>query len=472
MIAISLIAALFASCKDNGQKNMGVSLENSSPWKLMTQIIDSITEPTFPDNTFNVNDFGAVPDGITNNSAAFKKTIAQCAESGGGIVLVPPGRYFTGPIHLKSNVNFHLEEGAEILFSTDPSDYPIVRTSFEGIELMNYSPLIYAYQQKNIAVTGKGILNGQANESNWWTWKGSDAYGWEKGMPSQLDSLNLPKLMDMAENGIPVSKRIFGDGHFLRPSLFEPFECDRVMIKGVEVKNAPFWVLHPMKSENVIIDGVTINSHGPNNDGCDPEYCKNVIIKNCKFNTGDDCIAIKSGRDADGRRVAIKSENIIVQNCKMIDGHGGVVIGSEISAGVSNVFVEQCVMDSPNLDRAIRIKTNSRRGGLIENIYVRNLDIGQVRECVLKLNMFYGIYENQTGKFIPQVRNIQMDNIRVKNGGQFGILAKGYKEMPIRNITLKNVIIEKVEEAYSLENVVDINFIDTYINGTLMQNPQ
>ena len=472
MIAISLIAALFASCKDNGQKNMGVSLENSSPWKLMTQIIDSITEPTFPDSTFNVNDFGAVPDGITNNSAAFKKTIAQCAESGGGIVLVPPGRYFTGPIYLKSNVNFHLEEGAEILFSTDPSDYPIVRTSFEGIELMNYSPLIYAYQQKNIAVTGKGILNGQANESNWWTWKGSDAYGWEKGMPSQLDSLNLPKLMDMAENGIPVSERIFGDGHFLRPSLFEPFECDRVMIKGVEVKNAPFWVLHPMKSENVIIDGVTINSHGPNNDGCDPEYCKNVIIKNCKFNTGDDCIAIKSGRDADGRRVAIKSENIIVQNCKMIDGHGGVVIGSEISAGVSNVFVEQCVMDSPNLDRAIRIKTNSRRGGLIENIYVRNLDIGQVRECVLKLNMFYGIYENQTGKFIPQVRNIQMDNIRVKNGGQFGILAKGYKEMPIRNITLKNVIIEKVEEAYSLENVVDINFIDTYINGTLMQNPQ
>ena len=171
----------------------------------------------------------------------------------------------------------------------------------------------------------------------------------------------------MAENNIPVSERFFGEGHYLRPNFVEFFECKSILIQDITIINAPFWVIHPIKSENLIVDGVNINSHGPNNDGCDPEYSKNVIIKNCTFNTGDDCIAIKSGRDADGRRVAMKSENIIVQNCTMYDGHGGVTIGSEISGGVSNVYVENCKMNSPNLDIAIRLKTNSKRGGLIEN---------------------------------------------------------------------------------------------------------
>jgi len=228
--------------------------------------------------------------------------------------------------------------------------------------------------------------------------------------------------------------------------------------------------MHPIKCTNVIIDGVTVESHGPNNDGCDPEYSKNVIIRNCTFNTGDDCIAIKAGRNADGRRVAIKSENIVVQNCKMIDGHGGVVIGSEISAGVRNVFVENCVMDSPNLDRAIRIKTNSKRGGVIENIYVRNLVVGEVKEAVLRINMFYDYYGNQTGDFMPVVQNIHLENIKVKYGGKYGILAKGYKESTIKNVTLKNVVIEKVDSIYSLENVENLKFENTYINGELMKN--
>ncbi len=460
-----LIFILF-SCKEN-KKNM----VEFNPWVEMQQIIDSIKEPVFLDKTFNIIDFGAKADGITDNTNAFQKAILECFENGGGKVFVPAGKYVSGAIHLKSNVNLHLEEGAEILFSTNPNDYyPLVKTSFEGIELMNYSPLIYAYQQKNIAITGKGILNGMASIENWWTWKGSEEYSWEPGMPSQLDSLNLPRLMKMAEDGIAVSERVFGKNHFLRPSFIEPFECENVLIEGVKIVNAPMWIIHPIKCTNVIVDGVNVESHGPNNDGCDPEYAKNVIIKNCTFNTGDDCIAIKSGRDFDGRRVAIKSENIVVQNCKMIDGHGGVVMGSEISAGVKNVFVENCVMDSPNLDRAIRIKTNSRRGGVTENVYVRNLEIGQVKECVLKINMFYGIYGSQIGEFIPEIKNIYLENITVKNGGQFGVLAKGYKESPITNVTLKNVRIDKVESPYSIENVVGINFIDTYINGVLVEN--
>ena len=248
------------------------------------------------------------------------------------------------------------------------------------------------------------------------------------------------------------------------------FECKNVLIQNINIINAPFWVIHPIKSENLIVDGVNINSHGPNNDGCDPEYSKNVIIKNCTFNTGDDCIAIKSGRDGDGRRVAMKSENIIVQNCNMFDGHGGVTIGSEISGGVSNVFVENCKMDSPNLDIAIRLKTNSKRGGLIENFYVRNVQVGQVKEAVLKVDMFYNVHGNQNGNFIPRIENIYLQNVTVKNGGKYSILAKGYKESPIKNITLENVTIENVKQPYSIENVDNLKFINTYINGKLMKD--
>ena len=437
----------------------------------METIVKSINTPVFKDKTYSIVDFGAVTGGNVYNTIAINKAISTCSNEGGGTVLIPSGKYLTGPINLQNNVNLHLEEGAEILFSTKPADYPIVHTSYEGTELMNYSPLIYAYKKTNVAVTGKGILNGQASNENWWWWCGSEGYGWSKGMPNQKDPLNLFRLMDMAEEGVAVSERVFGEGHYLRPTFVDFFECTNVLLKEVKIINAPFWVIHPMKSTNVTIDGVKIQSHGPNNDGCDPEYSKNVIIKNCTFNTGDDCIAIKSGRNADGRRVAIPSENIIVQNCKMIDGHGGVVIGSEISAGVKNVFVENCIMDSPNLERAIRIKTNSKRGGLIENVYVRNLEVGQVKEAVLKINMFYGIYGNQEGDFIPQVRNVFLENIKVKNGGQFGILAKGYKESPIENVTLKDVVIEKVDEPYSIENLQGLKFINTYINGKLMKSP-
>lgn len=454
-----LIALLFWSC---GRQVSGIS--ESNPWKNMELIVKNIPQTHFSDKTYNIKDFGAVADGKTSNTPAFEKAIKECAKNGGGKVVVPNGKYLTGPIHLESNVNLHLEDDAEILFSTDSKEYPLVHTSWEGTELMNYSPLIYAKNKTNVAITGKGTLNGQADSSNWWVWSGGKNYGWKKGIPSQNDPENREVLIDMAEKGIPVAQRVFGEGRYLRPGFVEFFECNTVLIKDIKIINAPFWILHPIKSNNMIIDGVTINSHGPNNDGCDPEYSQNIIIRNCTFNTGDDCIAIKSGRDADGRRVGIPSKNIIVQNCKMIDGHGGVVIGSEISAGVNNVFVENCVMDSPNLDRAIRIKTNSKRGGVIEDVYVRNLEVGTVKECVLKLNMFYNVYGSQTGNFIPTIRNINLENVTVKNGGKYSVWAEGYKESPVENITLKNVKIQKVDSLYLLKNVKNINFINTYIN--------
>ena len=438
----------------------------------MHQVIQSVPTPKFIDKIYNVLDYGASPDGVKFNTEVFVKVIKVCSENGGGRVVVPKGKYLTGAIHLDDNVNLHLEEGVEILFSTNTKDYyPLVPTSYEGVELINYSPFIYANNKSNIAITGKGILNGQANATNWWSWCGKDTYGWKKGMPQQKDSLNLPRLMEMGQKGTPLKERVFGDGYYLRPNFIEFYECKNVLLKGVKIINAPFWIIHPFKSNNIIIDGVTVESHGPNNDGCDPEYSKNVIIKNCTFNTGDDCIAIKAGRDAEGRRVGIKSENIVVQNCNMIDGHGGVVIGSEMSAGVKNVYVDNCKMNSPNLDRAIRLKTNSRRGGIIDGVYVRDLEVGQVKEAVLKLNMFYATYSNQTGEFIPQIKNILLENVKVINGGYYAILAKGYKESKIKNVTLKNVIIEKVDEAFSIENVSNLKLVDTYINGSLMQSP-
>ncbi|HWR94871.1 MAG TPA: glycoside hydrolase family 28 protein [Flavobacterium sp.] len=446
-----------------------VNTDTKETWKKMEAILKNMKCPSFPKKTYNIAKYGAISNGVFDNTLIINKTIQDCSKNGGGIVLVPKGKFLSAAIHLENNVNLHLDEGAEIIFSTNPNDFlPLVHTTFEGTECMNYSPLIYAYKKTNVAVTGKGTINGQANNDNWWSWCGKDSYGWKTGMPNQKN--DIENLMNMAEKGVAVEDRVFGKNHYLRPNFVEFFECTNVLIKDIKVINAPFWVLHPMKSTNVIVDGVSINSHGPNNDGCDPEYSKNVNIKNCTFNTGDDCIAIKAGRDADGRRVGIKTENIIVQNCIMYDGHGGVTIGSEMSAGVSNVYVENCLMNSPNLDVAIRLKTNSKRGGLIENFYVRNIEIGEVNEAILKVDMFYNVHGNQEGQFIPRIENISLENVKVKYGGKYSILAMGHKDSKIKNITFKNVRIEKVNQNYSIENVENLKFIDTYINGELVKN--
>lgn len=221
------------------------------------------------------------------------------------------------------------------------------------------------------------------------------------------------------------------------------------------------WVLNPVLCNNVTIQKVRVNSAGPNSDGCDPESCKNVLIRDCFFNTGDDCIAIKSGRNADGRRINIPSENIIIQGCKMANGHGGVVIGSEISGGVRNVFAEDCVMNSPELDRALRIKTSSARGGITENIYMRNIQVGQVAEQVVIATMFY----EDSGAFMPTIRNIEVKNMKVKKGGKTGVLLEAYKEAPIENFRLINVSIDSVETPYKFTNVKGVIFDNVTING-------
>ena len=430
-------------------------------WKQAETILSRINPPAFPDKEFNITSYGAISDGITDCTQAFKSAIEVCAKNGGGKVIVPAGIFLTGAIHLKSNVNLHITENAIVKFSDDKTKYlPLVFSRWEGVESMNYSALIYAYGQENIAVTGKGLLDGQGSNENWWSWKGDKENGWSDGMLNQKDGRK--KLFEMAENNIPPENRIMGEGFYLRPNFVQFYKSKNILIEGVTLKNSPMWFINPVLCENVSVIGVTVEGLGPNNDGCNPESSKDVLIKDCFFNTGDDCIAIKSGRNNDGRRINIPSENIVIQNCKMQEGHGGVVIGSEISGGVKNVFAENCSMSSPNLDRAIRIKTNSVRGGTIENLFVRNIEVGEVKEAVLTINFFYE--EGDGGEYTPNVKNIVLENVKSKKSN-YGLLIRAYDRSPITGLKLVNCQFNNVTDGNIIENVKSPIIKAVQING-------
>ena len=448
--------------------NVMVATAQDKQWALADKILAQIEKPVFNDHTVNILDFGAKSGDKTNNSAAINRAIKVCHDDGGGIVVVPEGTFYTGAIHLLSNVNLHINEGAKLLFSIDPKDYlPLVYTRWEGIDCYNYSPLIYAIDQENIAITGKGLLQGNSSTDDWWIWKGQSAYGWKKGDSSQLMPHARPALDKANDAGTPVTERQMGEGFFLRPQFINFVRCKRVLIEDVTIENSPFWVIHPMFCESVTVKGLHINSLGPNNDGCDPESCKNMLIEGCYFNTGDDCIAIKSGRNRDGIEANIPSENIVVRNCMMENGHGGVVIGSEISGGARNVFVENCKMDSPELDRAIRIKTNSNRGGVVENMYIRNIEVGKVREAVLRINCNYDVRREGLGTFFPLVRNINLSGITCESS-KYGALLQGIEGQDcIDNIRISNSKFDGVSKGNEIEFAKNIVFDNVYINGEL-----
>jgi polygalacturonase len=440
-------------------------------WDALPQILARIKPPVFPNRDFDITKFGAVGDGKFDCTSVFQKAIAACKAVGGGRVVVPPGEFATGAIHLKSNVNLYIASGATVRFLRDPRKYPLVFTRWEGMEVMNYSPFIYAFEQENIGISGGGIIDGQADCENWWPWKGRERCGWKKGNPSQEKDRNT--LFDMAERGVPVSERIFGEGHYLRPQFIQPYRCKNVLIEGVTLKNSPMWQVHPVLCTNVTVHKMTITGAGPNHDaapntdGCDPESCTDVLIKDCNFNTGDDCIAIKAGRNADGRRVNVPSQNIVVQGCHMKDGHGGVTIGSEISGGVRNVFAENCKMDSPHLDSAVRIKNNAMRGGLLENIHVRNIEVGEVAMAGLTIDDFYE--EGEAGKFVPVVRNVELRNLTMKKA-QYALYLRGFKSAPIENVRLVDCDLEGVAKPNVVENVKDLELRNVRINGKLVSN--
>ena len=451
--------------------SMNVTGQTAEPagWADAKRVLDNLKDPVFSDRVYNVIDFGAKGDGRTKNTVAINAAINKCSSDGGGHVLIANGDYLTGAIHLKSNVDLHIEANAILRFSTDPGYYlPLVRTRWEGDDCYNFSPLIYADGQTNFAVTGKGILNGQGSLTDWWPWKGSKTYGWAKGMRSQLDPSCRPLLKKYNDTQVPVEKRQMGAGYYLRPQFISFIHCQNFKIEDVTIINSPFWVIHPLLSENVIIRGVTVSSEGPNNDGCDPESCKNVLIENCTFNTGDDCIALKSGRDFDGRRENVAIENVIVRNCKMRKGHGGVSMGSEISGGCRNIFVENCEMSSPELDRAILIKTNNSRGGITDGVYVRNVTVGEVSDAILSINCSYHINTEGQGKFPPMIKNVFLTNVTSKKS-EFAVWLEGLVGLNcVDNIRVENCVFSGVKEKNRIQNIGKVVLKNVFINGEVL----
>ena len=452
--------------RGSGRTNRAALPANGAdPWSEVPGILSRIVPPGFADREFNILRFGAHGDDATDCTEAFRKAIAECHAAGGGRIIVPKGKFLTGAIRLRSGVNLHLDEGATIAFSRDPQKYPLVFTRWEGIELRNYSPFVYAFEEENVAITGAGTIDGQADSEHWWSWKGRRERG-APGEPNQAKDRKL--LQEMGEKNVPVEQRVFGDGHYLRPQFIQPYRCKNVLFEGVTLRNSPMWQVNPVLCSNVTVRKLNIDSSGPNTDGCDPESCTDVLIEDCVFNTGDDCIAIKSGRNTDGRRLHAPSENIVIRRCHMKDGHGGVTLGSEISGGVRNVFVENCQMDSPHLEDALRIKNNAMRGGVLESVYARGIRVGQVAMAGLAIDFHYE--EGEAGGFTPVVRNVEIEDMSVQET-KYPLYLRGFKNTPIEGVRLTNCAFEHAAEPSLLENVKHLRLQDVRVNGKTWKAP-
>ena len=401
-----------------------------------------IPELTFPDRTCDVTDYQAVGDGKYVNTESFRLAIADCAQMGGGTVRVPAGTWLTGPIRLQSNINFHLEDGAKILFSNTFSDYlPVVLTRFEGMELYNYSPFISAKDCSHIAITGKGELDGNGDE--WLKWNDimlDSITGQESDSSTPLKKVSTNKLHDMAARGVPVEKRIFGtERDALQPTFIEFMSCNNILVEGVEITNSPGWTLHPVYSENITVKNIFINTSNRNTDGVVIDSSRNVMVKDSSFNTGDDAVVIKSGKDHDGWRVGKPSENIIIHDITVEDGNSGVAIGSEMSGDIRNVLIYK--INIQVADFGIRFKSMPGRGGVVENIWVRDVFMRRISYGAIHMDQNYGTPAPGHEKDrLPIFRNIEIKNVECRRTRE-AITLLGLAESPLSNITLENMLI-------------------------------
>lgn len=408
-----------------------------------------LKKPVFPDKTFNIIAFGAKGDGTTKNTDAFKKAIEACSAAGGGMVIVPAGKWLTGAIHLKSNVNLHLEQGAEIHFSDDPDDYlPVVFTRWAGTELYNYSPLIYASNCENIAITGSGKLYGHGE--NWWSWtrKGEKTILW--------------MYKNQVLKNIPPEKRIAGTPETaLRPQFISPVNCKNVLFEGFTVSSpGPFWTFDIIYCENVIVRGLHLETRGgPNTDGINLNSTRNALVEHCLINAGDDGVCIKSGLNEDGRRVGRPSENIVIRNITAMKCHGGVVIGSETSGSIRNVYAHDCLFDGSGI--GIRIKSNASRGGTVENIYYANIKMKDIRGEAIRIETDYGAFmASENGTNYPVFRNLSFSHITCENAN-VAVSMEGTVHQPIENVKLKDLDITARRDMTS-----------NWVNGLAMDNVQ
>ena len=411
-----------------------------------------------PRRTFTVTDFGAVGDGVTDCTDAFRAAIAACHRTGGGRVAVPDGDFLTGAIHLRSNVNLHVT--GTVRFHTDPAKYlPVVMTRWEGTECYNYSPFIYAFGQRNVAITGSGTLDGQARQGPWESWYANSG-------PQSADQQALRR---MGEEGVPVARRVFGAGHYLRPKMIQFYRCENVLVSGVTILDPPMWTLHPVLSRNVIVTDVTVHSYLYNTDGCDPECCTNVYIGRCRFDTNDDCVAIKSGRDADGHRVGVPSTNIVVERCEFAGRWGGLAIGSEMSGGVRGVYASDCEINPPDfpgrypVKYPLYIKTNKLRGGYVRDVHLRNFTGSRVeREAVYVILDYNG----QVGTRPVDVRDLTVDGM-VLDGVRGAVWLNGLATDPIRNVRIRDSHFTNVTTPTNTVNFTEnLRYTDVTVNGS------
>ena len=432
----------------------------------------SIEQPKIAKRTVVITKFGAkTTASAVQNQQAIHRAIAYLAKQGGGKVVVPAGNWQTGALRLASGIELVVSKDALLQFVFDRSLYPLVKTSWEGMMCWNYSPCIYSYGADDVVVSGEGTIDGGGSNETWWPMCGKQVFGYVKGVTKEAQvSGSRRRLQQLAEDDVPWDERRFGLGQGLRPQLINFVKGNRVRVSGVTLLHSPFWVIHPLLCKNVTVDGVKIWNEGPNGDGCDPEACENVLIQNTHFHTGDDCIAIKSGRNNDGRMWNKPSRNIIIRNCVMEDGHGGIVIGSEISGGCKNVYAEDCTMDSPHLDRVLRIKTNNCRGGRIENINMRRVKVGQCKEAVVKINLDYEPEEPCYRGFEPEVRDVNVEDVTCWKSA-YGVLIVGRDSVEnVSDIRLKDCVFNGIgrENVRITGKTRNVKFDNVMMNGSLV----
>lgn len=397
----------------------------------------------YPDKDFNIVDFGAKMTGTDSeencllaNIDAISKAMKACNEAGGGRVVVPKGEWLTGAIHFLSNCNLHLQNDAKLVFTSDPKYYlPAVEVSWEGMECMNYSPLLYAYNCENIAITGNGTLTPKME-----TWK-----VWFKRPKPHMDA--LARLYNWAYKNTPISKRMMAEGeNNLRPHLIHFNQCKNVLLDGFNIRNSPFWTIHMYRCTGGVVRNLDVYAHGHNNDGIDLEMTRNFMVEDCTFDQGDDAVVIKAGRNHDAWRIGQPTENIVIRRCNVRKGHGLLVVGSEISGGIRNVYMHDCSMDGNVLD-LFYIKTNRRRGAFIENIYMERVKAQNMKRVfAIDTDVLY-----QWKDLVPTykdtvtaIRNIYMKDVECKVAN--GIVdINGDKDLPIENINLENIRVDTVK---------------------------
>ena len=413
------------------------------------EILKEISGAKIPSMAKSILAFGAKGDGKKDCMPAFKKAMAQSKKLGGLRIIVPAGTYYLkGAIHFESNTCMEIQEGATLKFAPEPKYYlPMVKTSWEGTFLQNYSPFIYGYNLHDVSIIGKGTIDGNA-QTTFATWR-----------KEQRSGRDLSRKMNHEET--PAANRNFGEGKFLRPHLIQFFGCKNITVADVFITNSPFWCVHLLKSENIICRSLRYDAKLVNNDGIDPECSRNILIEGIQFNNGDDNIAIKSGRDNDGWNLGSPSENIVIRNCRFKGLHA-VVIGSEMSAGVRNVFVENCTY-AGYCKRGIFVKTNPNRGGFVEGLYVRNCEFDEVEDLFYITSMYAG--EGMDDTHFSAISNIHVDGLRCNKARQAGIVLQGTVAKPISNVSFKGVDIKEVRNALSMDNTESVTFKDCHLGG-------